>query len=165
MNMRLTEMAKKPPKPIHEAKVSYTYPELHKRVLVAVSGEISKPWFNRKTLAANNEYSTHVMGKFVCGNGDCPRHGWSSKKVAILIKGYSKNGYSATVFNQRCQSCKTLGILELDEDSYIERVAYRIKKWAGVRVDEPYFAGKKGPAHKPELCEGCRQGYCLRGRD
>ena len=82
--------------------------------------------------------------------------------MSILIGGYPGNGYNAIVFNQRCQACNRLGILTLDKDSYIERVAYRLKKGAGVRVDEQYYVGKEGPPHKPELCEGCKRGYCPR---
>jgi hypothetical protein len=54
--------------------------------------------------------------------------------VIIQIRGYSGNGYNAVVFNQRCRSCDWLGALTLDEKSYIDRVAYRLKKWAGVAV-------------------------------
>ena len=165
--IKMPNKSSKPkPKPRSEAKVSYTYPSLHKEVSLAISGEISKIWFNnQKASRANNEYSTTVMGKFICKNGKCPKHGWSSKKVAILIKGYAGNGYSAIVFNQRCQSCNELGILTIDKQSYIERVAYRLKKWAGVRVDEQYFVSQEGLPHKPELCEGCKRGYCQRRRN
>ena len=100
------------------------------------------------------------MGKFKCDNDDCPKNGWSSKKVAILIRGYPENGYSAVVFNQRCKSCKRFGTLALDETSYVERVAYRLKKWAGVPMEEQRHFARDGPPHRSELCEGCRRGYC-----
>jgi hypothetical protein len=68
------------------------------------------------------------MGKFRCNNNGCSNRGWGSKKVTILIRGYPENGYNAVVFNQRCMSCNGLGTLTLDENSYVKRVAYRLKK-------------------------------------
>jgi hypothetical protein len=97
--------------------------------------------------------------------GTCDTNGWSSKKVAILIRGYAENGYNATVFNQRCRTCDQLGTLALDEKSYVERVAYRIQRWAGVQVEQPYYASKGGKPHKRELCEGCKKGVCRQTSD
>lgn len=105
------------------------------------------------------------MGKFKCNNKRCSARSWSSKNVAILIRGYPENGYNAVVFNQRSKSCNELGQLTLDKDSYVERVAYRIKKWAGVEMEPPHYAGKIGPPYEGELCEGCKAGYCGEGRD
>ena len=137
------------------------FPSLHQDVSNAVSGSIPRIWFNKdNNRKPNNEYSTSVMGRFTCDNDSCLSSGWSSKKVAILIRGYSGNGYNAVVFNQRCESCNELGQLKLDKESYVDRVAYRLKRWAGVAVEKPYYDGKKSPPHKRELCEGCKQGYC-----
>ncbi|KAI6080884.1 zinc-binding domain-containing protein [Hypoxylon rubiginosum] len=137
------------------------FPSVHHDVLKVVSSDISKPWFNKQSdRIYNNEYMSHVMGKFKCDNSSCSNRGWGSKKVAILIRGFSENGYNAVVFNQRCQSCKKLGTLTLDEISYVERVAYRLKKWAGVKVEKQHYVGKKGPPHKEDLCEGCKSGHC-----
>ncbi|KAI0165398.1 zinc-binding domain-containing protein [Hypoxylon sp. FL1284] len=147
----------------NEAKTSYMFPTLHQDVSKAVSDDIPKIWFNTKTTGSQQEYSTNVMGKFRCENGGCTRIGWGSKRVAILIRGFAGNGYNAVVFNQRCQSCNKLGLLALDVDSYIDRVGYRLKKWAGVRVQAPQYTPKKGLPHKTELCEGCKEGYCLEG--
>ncbi|KAI0098995.1 zinc-binding domain-containing protein [Hypoxylon sp. NC0597] len=154
-------------KPKGELRASFMYPSLHQRVLDATSGKIVSAWFNEKsTNEPKNEYSTHVMGKFKCNNDDCSKRSWGSKKVAILIRGYPGNGYNAVVFNQRCQSCNQLGTLTLDENSYVERVAYRLKKWAGVPIEKQHYDQKvKGPPHKSELCEGCNQGYCQEGND
>jgi len=105
------------------------------------------------------------MGKFACNNRGCPTRGWSSRKVSTLIRGYPENGYDAVVFNQRCQSCNELGGLTLDKDSYVERVAYRLKKWAGVWMERQDYAGGAGPPHKRELCEGCKRGYCQQRYD
>ena len=45
--------------------------------------------------------------------------GWGSKKVAILIRRYPKNGYNTIVFNQRYKSYNQLGTLTLDKELYI----------------------------------------------
>lgn len=82
------------------------------------------------------------MGRFTCNNDGCFKKGWASRKVAIFIRGYPEKGYSAVVFNQRCESCNRLGTLTLDKNSYLERVAYRLKKWVGVpRSDMGQGAG------------------------
>lgn len=133
------------------------FPSLHEAVVNAVARSMISPSFydGENDADANNEYQTHVMGKFRCKNKAYSTRGWGSKKVAILIRGYAGNGYNAEVFNQRCKTCDTLGTLTLDQKSYVERVAYRIQKWAGVRMEQPYYASKKGLPHKSELCEGC----------
>jgi hypothetical protein len=143
-------------------KPSYMFPSLHQDVVNAVSDEIASPEFHKddSDSAANKRFSTHVMGKFKCNNNACHNHGWGSKKVAILIRGYSKGKYNAVVFNQRCRSCNKLGNLKLDEESYVDRVAYRLKKWAGIKLDRSYVASKKGPPHESSLCEGCKRGVC-----
>ncbi|KUI59475.1 hypothetical protein VP1G_11089 [Cytospora mali] len=143
------------------SQTSFTFPQLHQEVSSVVSDAVGSTWFNRQAGGNfNNEYSTYVMGKFKCNYKSCPNNGWSSKKVSILIRGYPNNGYGAIVFNQRCESCNQLGSLILDNTSYVDRVSYRIKKWAGVPVQEQYYASKEGPRHKSELCEGCKRGLC-----
>ncbi|KAI1342865.1 zinc-binding domain-containing protein [Xylariaceae sp. FL0016] len=144
---------------------TFMYPSLHQDVKEAVSGDITAiPWFksrnNKEKMSA--EYDTNVMGRFRCSRG-CARGNWTSKKVSIVIRSYHGNGYNAIVFNQRCRSCGQLGLFTLDEDSYVERVAYRLKKWAGVQLDRPPYTDGSGPPHKKELCEGCKHGYCQKG--
>jgi hypothetical protein len=154
---------KKPSKPKRKPGASYMFPWLHREVSKAVSvAKIRSRWINTKDdhKASNNQYSTNVMGKFTCNNDGCPTRGWSSKTVSILIRGYPENGYNAVIFNQRCKSCNKLGDLTLDKDSYVERVAYRLKKWAGVRMEQQHYTGKAGRPHERELCEGCKRGYC-----
>ena len=153
---------KKGNKPKEDRKTSYMFPSLHQGVVNAVSDEIASPNFRMDDSdnAAHNRYSTNGMGTFKCNNNVCPNHGWGSKKVAILIRGYSKSGYNAVVFNQRCKSCNKLGNLILDEKSYVDRVAYRLKKWAGVTMERQHVAPKKGPPHESTLCEGCKRGIC-----
>ncbi|KAK5948300.1 hypothetical protein OHC33_010610 [Knufia fluminis] len=145
-----------------ETRTSFMFPLLHQDVVKAVCERIESTWFceNDEDEKCHNEYITHVMGKFRCTNRAYSTHGWGSKKVAILIRGYAENGYNAEVFNQRCKSCDLLGTLTLDERSYIDRVAYRIQKWAGVRMEQRYYASKGGMPHKREFCEGCKREVC-----
>lgn len=148
-------------------KTSFMFPTLHQDVVRAVSDTIASPWYreSHENTRIKNEYTSYVMGKFKCVNGACTTDGWGSKKVTILIRGYDGNGYDATVFNQRCRGCRQLGRLTLDEQSYVERVAYRIQKWAGVHVERQPFASTKGLPHKRDLCEGCKRGICHQSND
>ncbi|KFH42532.1 hypothetical protein ACRE_067530 [Hapsidospora chrysogenum ATCC 11550] len=148
-----------------ETRFSFMFPSLHDEIVDAVTEDMGEPWFNHDEddVHADNEYATHVMGRFTCDNPTCSKGSWGSKKVAILIQRYRNNGYNAIVFNQRCGSCNALGTFEIDEKSYIERVAYRLKKWAGVRMERQPYSTKKGLPHRRELCEGCRLGYCQEG--
>ena len=133
----------------------------------AVSNKIASTRFHKKDgdRDSNNKYSTHVMGKFKCNNDACSTGGWGSKKVAILIRGYPGNEYNAVVFNQRCKSCNQLGILTLDKKSYVERVTYRLKKWAGVPIEQKYYVPKEGLPHERDFCEGCKRGICRQTND
>ena len=146
-----------------EAKTTYTFPGLHINVAMAVSNDIASIRYHGKRSKAivDREYSTYVMDKFTCVNQACKINGWGSKKIAILIRGYPNNGYDATVYNQRCRSCNRLGILTIDVNSYVDRVAYRLRKWAGSTnlVLQQYFS-KNGPPHRQDLCEGCKRGVC-----
>ncbi|KAH8699374.1 zinc-binding domain-containing protein [Phaeosphaeriaceae sp. PMI808] len=159
-------MAKKKfSKPKAETRTSFMFPSLHEEIVNVVSGEIASAWFheNDSDEDSNYKYSTHVMGKFKCKNNACSTGGWGSKRVAILIRGYPEDGYNAIVFNQRCESCDRLGTLTLDEKSYVDRVSYRLKKWAGVAMEQQYYAPKAGLPHKRNLCEGCKRGVCENG--
>ncbi|KAK5543242.1 hypothetical protein LTR46_012095, partial [Exophiala xenobiotica] len=139
-----------------ETRASFTFPSLHQEVVDAVSHSMASIWFCERNTdgGSNNKYTTHVMGKLRCIKETCGTNGWSSKKVAILIRGYAEDGYNAVVFNQRCRTCSQIGTLTLDEKSYVERVAYRIQRWAGVEVEQPYQTSKGGKPHKREFCEG-----------
>lgn len=124
--------------------------------------DTSRSWFyeNQFSSKHSRNYSTQVMGRFTCNNTACRKQSWGSKIVAIWIKEHPRNGYSVVVYNQRCRSCDFLGDLRLDKDCYVERVAYRLKRWAGVEMEEPPFGRKKGPPHESGLCEGCKRGIC-----
>jgi hypothetical protein len=139
---------------------SYMFPSLHRDVVNAVSDQIASPKFHPEDSAANNTYSTNVMGTFKCTNNACLNRGWGSMRVAILIRGYPKGRYNAVVFNQRCWSCEKLGNLTLNRESYVDRVAYRLKKWAGIEMERPHVDSQNGPPHKSTLCEGCKRGVC-----
>lgn len=107
-----------------------------------------------------NDYDTNIMGHFNCKNTSCGVDGWSSKKIAVTIRMYNGNLYNARVYHQRCKSCNRLSRPYLD-DSYADRVVYRLKKWSGIEPERPYYSeDKEGPPHESRLCEGCKNGHC-----
>lgn len=114
---------------------------------------------NDDTESCIKEYDTNIMERFICRNRACGSNGCSSKRIAIIIRMYPGAKYNARVYNQRCQRCNSLDKSNLD-DSYAERVAYRLKKWFGVEMDRPTYSGhSKGP-HQNNLCEECKEGHC-----
>lgn len=147
---------------IPETREFFTFPALHQNVAEAVLSEIPSIWF--QTDIDDDDFDddicTHIMGVYICSNSTCRRQLWVSKMVPIEIRGYDGDGYSAIVYNERCMSCNRLGTFVLDENSYVERVAYRIKKWAGVVMGLPFYERRTGSPHKQEFCEGCRRGKC-----
>lgn len=146
-----------------ETRTFFTFPRLHQRIDEAVVPAIASTWFNPDTEAHfDTEHETNVMGKFTCENKRCRKSQWSSQVVAVWIRGYPHNGYNAIVYNQRCKSCDRLGRFKLDEESYVERIAYRLKRWAGVRVEQPPFSGQSRGPHESKHCEGCKAGHCSR---
>ena len=152
-----------------ETRTSFTYPSLHQQVANAVSDTIPSTRYQSPDSAtteySNNEYPTNIMGKFICNNTACKSPGWGSKVVSIVIKGYPGNAYNAVVFNQRCKDCNQLGTFVLDETSYVDRIAYRLKIWARVPVERPPYNPRDGPPHQSSLCEGCKRGVCRRADD
>ncbi|KAK4122164.1 hypothetical protein N657DRAFT_575905, partial [Parathielavia appendiculata] len=89
-------------------------------------------WFN---LAVDNheaidEYSTTSYADSNAATKKCSQNSWSSKKISTVIQRFPNNGYHTMVSQQRCKSCKKLGALQLDKNSYGERITYRLKKWA-----------------------------------
>ena len=105
------------------------------------------------------DYDTNIMGRFICRNRACNSKGWSSRMIAITIRMYPGAQYNARVYHQRCQRCNRLGEPRLD-DSYAERVAYRLKKWCGIEMDRPSYSGESKGPHQSTLCEGCKDGHC-----
>jgi hypothetical protein len=144
-------------------KCSRMYSRYHEEVATAVAAHIAAtPDFNSADTdkGIRNEYSTYVMGTFRCYNSNCSTQLWGSGKVTILIRKYQGGSYNAVVFMQRCEGCNRLGKLKMDKTSYIERVTYRLLKWAGVTPEPPSYRAKKTPPHKAHLCEGCKRGVC-----
>jgi hypothetical protein len=153
------------PEPTHETREFFMFPELHATIAEEILPEVTSTWFNGNADDYNykNKYGTNVMGRFICSNNACKKPGWPSMKVCIEIRGYNNNGYSVVVYNQRCKSCNWLGTFMLDRESYIDRVAYRVKKWAGVIMTPPEFGGGTSPPHESKFCEGCKRGICQEG--
>ncbi|KAF0322265.1 cytochrome p450 [Colletotrichum asianum] len=158
-------MARKKPTVHKEREASFMFPRLHQAVATAVADDIGSTWFNQDSdQHPVKEWQTRIMGRFTCENEACDNSMWGSRTVATLIRGYSGNGYNATVFNQHCIDCQTLGAFMVDKDCYVERIAYRLKMWAGVEMERPDYNKKEGPPHEQELCEGCKRGYCQKNR-
>ncbi|KAK8136006.1 hypothetical protein PG984_003946 [Apiospora sp. TS-2023a] len=156
---------------IVETRSSFMFPWLHKRVVDAVRDQIDQVAFHNKgqDSEAHENYETYIMGKFTCNNDRCTKDAWSSKKVTIIIRRFADGGqglgYNASVFNQRCKSCNTLGTFSINQNSYVERVAYRLRSWAGVEQERaPYNHTETSRPHREDLCEGCRKGHCQKSR-
>jgi hypothetical protein len=64
------------------------------------------------------------------------------------------------VYHQRCKSCNGLSRPELDVQSYVDRITYRLKKWNGIPVETPVYSGQSKAPHEEDLCEGCKNGRC-----
>ena len=106
------------------------------------------------------KYDTNIKGRFKCPNKDCPQPGWGSLLIAITIRMYSERRYNARVYHQRCKVCESLS-QPFPDDSYAERIAYRLKKWSGIKMEPPsYTARTSNRPHESALCEGCRHGHC-----
>lgn len=137
------------------------HPELHGDVSRLLAEDELHLSFHRNdsTNDCTKDYDTNIMGRFSCRNEACTASGWSSKKISITIRLYSGGRYNARVYHQRCQQCNTLSHPWLDE-SYAERVAYRLKKWHGVEMEVPGYVGSNRRPHHRALCEGCRAGHC-----
>jgi hypothetical protein len=146
------------------------FPSLHKEIENALSSEGTtikpKPWFNRAETdkARIQQHETYIMGKFRCYNPVCQQNGWGSKKIFTLIQRFPNSGYNAIVFKQSCRACKKVGKMSIDEQAYIERVTFRLKRWAGITMVEEDHERKPGPPHDEDHCEACKRGFCQRGR-
>jgi hypothetical protein len=108
-------------------------------------------------------YDTSIVGRFSCRNQKCRSKGWLSMRTAITIRMYRDERYNARVYHQRCKACSFLSKPILD-DSYAERVAYRLKKWCGVELERSTFSGQSKGPHEMKFCEGCKAGHCSEGR-
>ncbi|KAH7353598.1 zinc-binding domain-containing protein [Plectosphaerella cucumerina] len=137
------------------------FPALHHTVdaLLAEDG-LSFSFHNDDTdLGVSKDWDTNIMGRFRCQNPKCSS-GWSSKKIAITIRMYPDHRYNARVYHQRCNDCNTTCRPHVD-DSYADRVAYRLKVWLGISMTPPPHGNEKSKApHRRDLCEGCKAGHC-----
>ncbi|KAK3347153.1 zinc-binding domain-containing protein [Lasiosphaeria hispida] len=141
------------------------YPHLHGRVVEALLPDVldPEPWFVHEPGTRENRKETFIVGRFSCPNQSCRKAGWTTGKVCIHITSYANSGYRAIVWSQRCKLCDTMGILALDEQSYIDRVAFRLKKWAGLVVPAVPYVKRGTPPHLSDFCEACIAGFCERG--
>ena len=118
--------------------------------------------FNRNDSDAGTlqECDTNIKGRFQCTNPAC-RKVWVSGIVATTIRMYANRRYNARVYSQRCKGCNRPCRPFLDQ-SYEERVAYRLKKWSGIAMELPAYTERatKQPPHESGLCEGCRHRRC-----
>ncbi len=66
-------------------RTTFMFPALHQQIAKAVSDDNISTWFHKNDSdeGSNNEYSTHVMGRFKCNNNACSTEGWSSKMVVL----------------------------------------------------------------------------------
>lgn len=142
------------------------YPDLHAQVALRLMEDKLHFDFHDvdSPTPGTREYDTNVMGKFRCHNTRCASNGWSSKQIPITIRMYpDKRKYNARVYHQRCQHCKQPSRPSLDQDSYAERIAYRLKKWSGIKMVPPTYSGESKGPHHSHLCEGCKAGHCREG--
>ncbi|RAK82048.1 3CxxC-type zinc finger protein [Aspergillus fijiensis CBS 313.89] len=140
------------------------YPSLHSKMAALLEeSDLDFRFHSKGDDFAPHTYDTNIMGRFSCLNDECGSTGWSSKKIAITIRMYTGDKYNARVYHQRCQECKRLSQPILD-DSYAERVAYRLKKWSGVKMEAPVYGGESNGPHIRSLCEGCKVGHCSEGK-
>ncbi|KAF4455862.1 hypothetical protein F53441_1894 [Fusarium austroafricanum] len=129
------------------------YPQLHRKVSPLLSKDNLRFRFHNvdDDSTCIKSYDTNVMGRFVCNNRKCANNGWSSKKIAITIRMYDNERYNARVYNQHCKACNSASRPFLDEKSYADRVAYRIKKWSGIKLDPPHYSGEFTGEHEKDL--------------
>ena len=138
------------------------YPELHDSVnrLLEEDG-LSFTFFPiDEDQGAIEEHDTNIMGRFRCPNQACRQSGWGSKLIAITIRMYTKQRYNARVYHQCCKSCESVS-QPFPDDSYAERIAYRLKKWSGIEMEQPSYNDRTSERpHESALCEGCKHGHC-----
>ncbi|CVL07682.1 uncharacterized protein FMAN_14560 [Fusarium mangiferae] len=141
------------------------FPDLHDQVADKLEeDQLDYTFFDKdEDLGTIHTYDTNIIGRFICHNNKCPSPGWKSMVVAITIREYSRNRYNVRVYHQRCLKCNHLSKPKLNEETYVDRVTYRIKKWNRVEVEEPEYSKKDTLPHKRNHCEGCKAGHCKQG--
>ncbi|KAI1258753.1 zinc-binding domain-containing protein [Xylariaceae sp. FL1019] len=150
---------KRKPKP-----ASSMYPSLHGDVSSLLADDNLRFTFhpNGVDSQASRTHDTNIMGYFACNNPQCANKGWASKRIAITIRMFEGRKYNASVWHQHCKSCDAISKPKVD-DSYADRVAYRLKKFCGIQMEPPFYDKKRGKPHRSYLCEGCKAGHCTEG--
>lgn len=147
--------AKEPP------KTWYLFEEYHDKIREKVQGVT----FSSNIQNSDGERERNLTGSFRCPSSTC-RRVWFSGKITAIIRKYNRRdsqlSYNVQVYNQRCKSCKSLGVMKLDEDIYVERVTRLLKIWKGEHVPQVFHEFKPTDPHEDELCEGCKDGRCQR---
>lgn len=153
------------PRPRAERPRWSMFPSMHKKVTSLLEDEDLHFTFHNLDDEAESirTYDTNIMGRFSCRNPNCQSSGWPSKRIAITIRMYQGERYNARVYHQRCKACDFLSKPTLD-NSYAERVGYRLKKWCGIELEPPEVSARSTRPHEKELCEGCKAGHCAEGR-
>uniref|UniRef100_A0A8H7N8A1 3CxxC-type domain-containing protein n=1 Tax=Bionectria ochroleuca TaxID=29856 RepID=A0A8H7N8A1_BIOOC len=126
------------------------FPEHH----VSVSEELAKSGLHYQFNEDDDEdscsqdYDTNIMGRFRCRRGNCKTQGWSSKRIAITIRRYQSTSYNVRVYHQRCKSCNGLSRPELDVQSYVDRITYRLKNGTEFRSRRQFTLDNPKPRTK-----------------
>lgn len=153
------------PSPLKKGSTKYSlYPSLHDSVQ-GMLGKSKKFKFNFNDEDTDLDCKigeTRVVGTFRCENPKC-KHEWTSGKISTVVRSYPKRLYNAKVFHQRCKRCNKPIKPSLD-DTYADRVAYRLKVLNDLPVERREFVGDTDSIHDSRRCEGCRAGYCEKSR-
>lgn len=101
--------------------------------------------------------STNVVGVFDCMSSRC--RGWQSGKICVVVRVQAPGLFQPIVYSQKCKRCKRSVLPILDEDIFIERVAYRAQRLLNMVVAQPYEGGgKTTPPHDADKCTACLKG-------
>ncbi|EPS39309.1 hypothetical protein H072_6906 [Dactylellina haptotyla CBS 200.50] len=145
--------SKRKPKRRETPKIHYMFEKYHKKIEAQVQGIL----FSSVDREGDAEWETNIIGEFNCSNRRCKGR-WHSGKIFTLIRKYNRAdgqlGYNAQVYSQRCLDCDSLGVMNIDEKIYMERVVRRLKIWKGEPVEDLPDIYKKTDEHEEELCEG-----------
>jgi hypothetical protein len=140
-------------------------PNLHNSIIERVEPLHLRFYRIEDTTQPIDSSDTNILGHFRCKHRACSGTYWSSGAVATNIRLYRKDRYNARIFHQRCQKCESLCRPEIDEETYVDRVVYRLKKWHDMEVEAPDFTKKDDDKpHLSHLCEGCKAGHCKIGQ-
>ncbi|KAF3018853.1 hypothetical protein E8E14_007143 [Neopestalotiopsis sp. 37M] len=138
------------------------YPELHEQVLRDLQTVSLSHSFHHEDDYSGciKDYDTKIMGTFRCQHNRCRGSQWSSKHIAITIRLYEGGMYNARVLSQLCGLCKNATRPQPDQ-TYVSRIAYRLKKWSGLDVEAPPYTKRSDESFNDRnLCQGCKHGHC-----